>query len=190
MQNTIPCPSCQRELRVPDQLLGKLVKCPACSTTFTATLSPPVSPTGGDAKPETFDFDQQSQQLGGGPRVRTHRPPNPFEGEEKEYEPRPRPTRRRRRFYVEHRGAMVLTLGILSLVVCGFLGPVAWIMGNNDLAAMRAGRMDPSGEGTTQAGRICGIIASILLILSCVFACLWMVMVGFMGAAGAGGRKF
>jgi len=69
------------------------------------------------------------------------------------------------------------------------LGPVAWVMGNNDLAAMRAGRMDRSGEGLTQAGRILGIISSILLILSCILACLWFAAFGFLGAAG-GGKKF
>ena len=73
-----------------------------------------------------------------------------------------------RRDAAPHRGVLILVLGILSLVVCGFLGPVAWIMGNNDLAEIRAGRMDREGEGMTQAGRICGMIASILLIFVCV----------------------
>jgi predicted Zn finger-like uncharacterized protein len=41
MANTIHCPSCNRELRVPDELLGKKVKCPACSTTFTASVAGP-----------------------------------------------------------------------------------------------------------------------------------------------------
>jgi predicted Zn finger-like uncharacterized protein len=41
MPNTIHCPSCNRELRVPDDLLGKKVKCPACSTTFTASVAGP-----------------------------------------------------------------------------------------------------------------------------------------------------
>jgi hypothetical protein len=35
-------------------------------------------------------------------------------------------------------------------------------MGNNDLREMKAGRMDRSGEGTTKAGQICGIIGTIL----------------------------
>jgi len=39
MANTIHCPSCSRELRVPDELIGKKVKCPACSTTFTASVA-------------------------------------------------------------------------------------------------------------------------------------------------------
>jgi predicted Zn finger-like uncharacterized protein len=180
MQNTIPCPNCQRELRVPDQLIGKLVKCPACSTTFTASLSEPSPPVEAETEQQTYR-PQQEPPL-------EDVPEEPGQGEE-DYEPRPLRSRRRRRFYVEHRGAMVLTLGILSLVVCSPLGPVAWIMGNNDLAAMRAGRMDPAGQGTTQAGQICGIIGTIFLILGCALTCLWFVGAGLMAGAGAG-RKF
>ena len=49
-----------------------------------------------------------------------------------------------------HRGVLILVLGILSLTVCGILAPFAWVMGNTDLEKMRAGQMDPSGEGLTQ----------------------------------------
>lgn len=35
----IDCPSCQRKLRVPSDLLGLKVKCPSCATMFTATDS-------------------------------------------------------------------------------------------------------------------------------------------------------
>jgi predicted Zn finger-like uncharacterized protein len=38
----ITCPSCQRRLRVPDDLLGKLVKCPSCADTFRAAASEPA----------------------------------------------------------------------------------------------------------------------------------------------------
>jgi hypothetical protein len=55
---------------------------------------------------------------------------------------------------------------------------------------MRAGRMDPEGEGQTQAGRICGMIATILMLVSVViiagFICL-----GIMAASTAPrGRGF
>src|SRR5260370_16133920 len=97
MQKMISCPSCQRELRVPDQLLGKLVKCPACSTTFTANLSELVSPMPEEAKPETYPLDQRPPPL-------EDIPGEPVDVEEDEnYEPRPSRPRRRRRFYVEHR---------------------------------------------------------------------------------------
>jgi hypothetical protein len=66
-----------------------------------------------------------------------------------------------------HRGTLILVLGILSLVACGiFTGVPAWIMGNNDLKAMAAGTMDPSGRSLTNAGRICGMICTILSILA------------------------
>jgi predicted Zn finger-like uncharacterized protein len=38
MPETIRCPQCGRELRVPDSLLGKKVKCPSCATTFSAPV--------------------------------------------------------------------------------------------------------------------------------------------------------
>ena len=62
-----------------------------------------------------------------------------------------------------HRGVLVLVLGILGFVLCGIFTAIpAWIMGNNDLKAMDAGQMDPTGRGLTQAGKICGIIVCAL----------------------------
>jgi len=64
-----------------------------------------------------------------------------------------------------HRGALVLTLGILGFVAaCAPLGIVAWVMANADLREMDEGRMDPEGRGLTQAGKICGMVATLLLI--------------------------
>ncbi|MGZ4961342.1 MAG: DUF4190 domain-containing protein [Limisphaerales bacterium] len=74
-----------------------------------------------------------------------------------------------------HRGTLVLVLGILGLVLCGPLGIAAWVMGNGDIKQMDAGTMDPSGRGTTNAGRICGIIATILTIIAVVIALLIIV---------------
>lgn len=68
----------------------------------------------------------------------------------------------------QHRGTLILVLGILSLVVCAPLGIAAWIMGANDLKEMTAGTMDASGRSLTQAGKICGIIGTILLIIGVV----------------------
>ena len=68
-----------------------------------------------------------------------------------------------------HRGVLILVLGILGLVLCQILGPIAWIMGKGDMAQMDQGRMDPEGRGLTQAGMICGIIATILMVLGILF---------------------
>ena len=60
------------------------------------------------------------------------------------------------------RGGTILVLGILSLVVCSILGPIAWSMGNEEMRRVAAGQAPP--DGNTSAGRICGMISSILLI--------------------------
>lgn len=59
----------------------------------------------------------------------------------------------------------VLVLGIIGIVLCQLLGPVAWIMGNNELQAIDAGRRPPENRGTANAGRILGIISTVLLAL-------------------------
>jgi hypothetical protein len=74
-----------------------------------------------------------------------------------------------------HRGTLILVLGILGLVICGPLGIAAWVMGSGDLKQMDAGTMDPAGRSTTQAGKICGIIATILLILGVIVGVLFFV---------------
>jgi hypothetical protein len=63
----------------------------------------------------------------------------------------------------------VLVLGILSLVLCQFLGPFAWVMGNKELDAIDAGERPPENRGTAQAGKILGIISTVLLIIGVVF---------------------
>lgn len=78
-----------------------------------------------------------------------------------------------------HRGTVILVLGILGLVCCAICGIVAWVMANGDLKEMQAGRMDPSGQGLTQAGKICGIISVVLWIL---WLLLWVLWGGFFAA--------
>jgi hypothetical protein len=51
-------------------------------------------------------------------------------------------------------------------------------MGGRDLRAMRAGRMDPTGESTTQIGYVLGIIGTILFVIQLVAVCLWLAVVG------------
>jgi hypothetical protein len=58
-------------------------------------------------------------------------------------------------------------------------------MGNSDLAEIRAGRMDPEGEGLTQAGRIIGIIGTGLMVFGCVIG--FCVVFGMILAGAAGG---
>jgi len=83
-----------------------------------------------------------------------------------------------------HRGGMILALGILGLIICFVIGIVAWVMGGNDLREMDAGRMDPSGRGLTQAGKILGIVAVAIQLIGLT---LWILMVVVFGAAAAAG---
>ena len=47
-------------------------------------------------------------------------------------------------------------------------------MGSNDLKEMAAGRMDPSGQGMTNAGKICGMVSVILQVVGLVIWLLFM----------------
>jgi hypothetical protein len=69
-----------------------------------------------------------------------------------------------------HHGTLILVFGILGLVICAPLGIAAWVMGNGDLKQMDSGAMDPSGRSLTNAGRILGMIATILLGLGILIA--------------------
>ena len=87
-----------------------------------------------------------------------------------------------------HRGTMILVLGILSLVIgCvgWIMGIMAWTMGNADLRAMDAGIMDPTGRGITQAGKICGVIGTLLQLVGVALVVIWMLFIGGLVAAGA-----
>jgi predicted Zn finger-like uncharacterized protein len=138
MSSVNNCPHCGQQVRIPDEMLGRLVRCPLCGQAFTA---------GGN------------EIAGSAYSVQSVEP---------------------------HRGGLVLTLGILGLVLCGFLGPVAWYMGAEDLDKMRRGVMDKSGYGATQAGYILGIIATVFTVIGCLFGILWAILVGVAAGGGLG----
>jgi hypothetical protein len=72
-------------------------------------------------------------------------------------------------YVIPPRGTTILVLGILSLVLCSLLGPVAWAMGNEELRRLDSGQVDPMSRNSASAGRICGIIGTVFLILGVVF---------------------
>lgn len=73
-------------------------------------------------------------------------------------------------------GTLILVLGILSIVCLPILGPVAWILGNN---ALKSGYVDPSQLGQINAGRICGMIGSVFIVLGIIY---WIVIIGMVGS--------
>jgi predicted Zn finger-like uncharacterized protein len=212
----VSCPECKRKLRVPNDLVGKVVKCPTCGQTFTADPekhAPAPPPAAAEDKPartsrvgrdkdEDDDDRPRRRRLRDDddddddrPRRRSSRSRRDDDDDDDDYRRRRRRSRygrdddddddddrprRRRRDLVPHRGGTIQTLGILSLVLpflpfgilaSWILGIIAWVMGNSDLAEMRAGRMDREGESQTNNGRICGIISVILhgLVLLAIF---------------------
>ena len=82
------------------------------------------------------------------------------------------------------RGSLILVLGIFSLIVCAPLGIVAFLMGRGDLAEIDAGQRDSEGRTSTQAGYICGIIGTILLVLQIAGVILFVVLFGLMATVG------
>lgn len=78
-----------------------------------------------------------------------------------------------------------LVLGILSIVLCQVLGPFAWKIGHDELRAINEGRRPVSNQGLAQAGKVCGIVGTVLLGIGVVFLVLWLVFFGFAFFAGA-----
>jgi hypothetical protein len=72
-------------------------------------------------------------------------------------------------FYPEQsKATTVLVLGILGLVICSVLAPIAWYLGNDEVRAIDAGRRDPSNRSMANTGRILGIIGTVLLAIGLV----------------------
>ena len=162
----------------------------------TAVTSTPSKPT-----PSTipaWDKKGSSSSSSGSGKKKRKNDDDDDDDDDDEDDGRSRRRRRRhssagRSYAVAHRGGMILAFGLISLLGGIFIfGILAWVMGNSDLAEMRAGRMDPEGEGLTQAGRILGMVSKIIVLVAVltvfgIFGC--AVMVGIMGAAGAGGNR-
>lgn len=56
-----------------------------------------------------------------------------------------------------------LVLGILGIVTCPILAPIAWQLGTKELEAIDGGRRDPANRGNANVGRILGIVGTVLL---------------------------
>ncbi len=175
MQEIISCPSCKRKLQVPEGLIGQDVQCPTCGATFTARVGGPA-PTAPAGSPGRYSDDRWTDDRDS--RRDRDRDWDRDRGGYGDSGPR--------RDLMPHRGSAVLTLGIISIVAAAvfgwcygvgtvasiIMGPIAWVMGNTDLTEIRAGRMDPDGEGSTNAGRICGIVGTALGALGLVGWCI------------------
>ena len=78
------------------------------------------------------------------------------------------------RQYRAHNGVLILIFGIIGFSFCVIFAVIAWIMGSNELAAIKRGEVDPEGKGLATVGMILGMIATILNIAGLGFGCLFM----------------
>lgn len=160
MAEIITCPACQRKLQVPESFYGQTVQCPECAQKFVAdphaqSVQAPKASAGAPPAPAYDDRPRRRREF-------------IDEDDEDEFDDDIRRGRPLRRSGIPHRGGVILALGIISLVIFPWAsiicGPLAWLLGNADLSEIRAGRMDESGEGMVQAGRVLGIISTVMML--------------------------
>lgn len=181
------CPACQTTLRVSEQHAGKKAKCPHCQSVMQVPMQsapatppmappmapptpPPVNPYGNsEPLPPLTDPSANNPYVNGG----SPNPPgsNPYLSSPANPYQSTGTAPPQQRYQKAHRGALILILGIMSIMCNFFLLPgiLAWVLGRGDLKQMDAGAMDPSGRGVTTAGMVIGIIMTCLYGLSVCF---------------------
>src|ERR1700730_13265153 len=126
------CPSCNRQLRVPEDLLGKQVKCPSCGMTFTAAAfdgaaSPPPDDPAPVEEESPIEVTDEAPPKKKDSSSRGRDDANEDDEDDYDHRPRRRQSRRNGGYLEPHRGGLILTLGILSIVIpfagliCGIL---------------------------------------------------------------------
>src|SRR4051794_17954533 len=69
-----------------------------------------------------------------------------------------------------------LVLGILGIVVCGFVAPFAWKVGRDTVRDIDASQGRLGGRGSAQAGYILGVLGTVLLGLGLLAAVVVLVL--------------
>ncbi len=201
MSHLISCPECSKQLQVPDDLIGKSVQCPECQHSFIAAAPDLEVITSTPKKTGSLPVPTKKSAAGkkdGNQEGSKRR--HKEDDDDDDYDERPSrrrsASRRSANYETPHRGGMVLAFGIIGLVSgLGIIfGPIAWMMGNNDLRAIEAGDMDPEGESMTRVGQILGMIATIMSIVGILIACgifvvYFFIIILIFGAMAAGANN-
>lgn len=82
-----------------------------------------------------------------------------------------------------HRGTLLIILTVCSFAVCAICGVVGFFMAKNDLAEIKAGVMDPSGEQMTKVAYWVCLVHVCLVAFFLLFYAIMMVVV-FAAAPG------
>ena len=115
-ENIIHCPQCQRQLRVPEEMVGRLVKCPTCSTQFTVSASGQPQPTAAPVPVEEPPAPRRREPEYDDPRYEERRPRR----REPEYDDYDRAVRPATASLVAPPAICLLIAGILGIVVNAF----------------------------------------------------------------------
>jgi hypothetical protein len=196
MPDFVTCPACGVRVQTAEVLFGQRVRCFACDHRFVAAADPPAAalpePARRVAPPrrpveEEDDREPLPYCPGCGRQIPWEVLRCPFCDEELEpttnYQRTRSPWPPRRLDCLPHRGRFLLTLGNLSLAIGGLsvctlgfgalvsvpLGIATWVLANNDLAEMRAGRIDPQGRSATENGRTGAVMGIVLGLLFGIF---------------------
>jgi predicted Zn finger-like uncharacterized protein len=174
MPITINCKHCLRQLQVQEAHLGKQVRCPACQQIFTAVAPPPAEPEEVVSDISAFEVPEPPAVPVTPARPSQRRQPQDSLDFESETRRRPEEDDEEQAGDVKpHRGGVILTMGILTLVFAFCCPPICWIIGGigenmagKDLRMMSLRQMDRSGRSMTQTGKTLmgvGIALSILV---------------------------
>lgn len=75
-----------------------------------------------------------------------------------------------------------LVLGILGLVLCGVIAPFAWAIGGKAVRDIDASQGSIGGRGAANAGRILGIVGTVLLAIVALVVSVLLVATVFVGS--------
>ena len=161
----VRCPSCGTLVRAPDDAEGKIGRCPKCHERFRIT-APGQRPAPSPA-PRYEPPAQAIPQPEYRPPVQQP-PPSPAM-----YGPAPQPPAPQvvQQFVMQGAPARTsalavwsMVLGLVSLLLCGFLGPLAFIFGIAGVSAINRSRGHLTGKGMAITGIILGALELVPLV--------------------------
>ena len=114
------CPQCERQLRVPDHLLGKKVKCPSCGTMFTAGAKKEIE-VEAEVDDDDVQVDEEEIRKGKNRPARSEREEYEEEDRDDEQEEERRRKKKRRMASRKEAEARVMAPAI-SMLITGVFG--------------------------------------------------------------------
>lgn len=172
MSQRVECPECEKMLSLPDEAAGKKIKCSGC-----ASVSRIHATDGGTLFLELIDEGEIFQEEPVAPVPRSvRRAPAPASGR-RPSPGRGAPSRGRGAAPSSSRGGRaargpqgattIFVLGLLGMLLCGLLAPIALFMGLDYSKRCKRARVSPDGLAT--AGMVLGAVGSILLVIGIIY---------------------